>query len=134
MVINLGGKRSSHGIGRTLIRTPAAIGTGIEIEHMLPGKIFQSFNTKGLKVIQLFVFNSVLNRFDIPFFELSMKKDVKNRGDNMEMFAHGQKSKKEKRKKDKIMDIIHEDMRSLEKFQGNRGEHPLENPNQGKGC
>ena len=48
-------QRSPDGIGRTAIGTAAAVGTGIEIKDMLPGKILKDLDAKRIQIIELFV-------------------------------------------------------------------------------
>ena len=76
MEINRGERGSFHRIGRALVRTSAAIGTGIKIKNILPGKILKLFNTKGFQIIQFFITDTISDRSDISSVK-THKKNIK---------------------------------------------------------
>ena len=45
-----GRERPAHGVGRALVRAPAAVGAGVEIQHVLPGEVFEFLNARTISV------------------------------------------------------------------------------------
>ena len=78
---------------------------------MFEGKVFQFFHAKGFQVIQFVVGYTVLHRLDIAPVD-AHEKDVEQGGDDMEMFAQGQKTQEEE--KGDLMDKIGQRMQSLQ--------------------
>jgi hypothetical protein len=48
-------QRPPHRIGRTLVRTAPAVGTGIEIKHVLPGEVLEGLHAERFHLIQMLV-------------------------------------------------------------------------------
>jgi hypothetical protein len=73
------GERPPHGIGRTVVGAASAIGAGIEVEHVLPGEVFEGFHSERLHLVEMFVADAPAHRFQrapIQFCEI----DVEERG------------------------------------------------------
>ena len=56
-------QRPSRGIGGALVRAPAAVGAGVEIEHVLPGEVFEGLNSERFHLIQMFIADAPAHRF-----------------------------------------------------------------------
>ena len=77
---------------------------------MFPGKILQLLYTERFQIIQLFVTDTVLNRFYVAPVD-AHEKNVENRSDHMEVLSQGQKA--EEIEKGDIVNIIHHQMHLL---------------------
>src|ERR1700757_509172 len=74
----------SHSIGRAIIRAAAAIGTGIEVEYVLPGKILKLLHTKRLHLVQMLIANAPSHRLHGPPIQLR-EVDVEQGGFHVEL-------------------------------------------------
>ena len=48
-------QRPAHRIGRAVVRAPAAVGAGIEIEHVLPGEVLEFLHPEGFHLVQMLI-------------------------------------------------------------------------------
>ena len=55
-------QRPAHRVGRTLIGAAAAIGAGVEVEHVLPGEVFERLYAERFHLIQLLVADAPSHR------------------------------------------------------------------------
>ena len=55
-------QRPAHRIGRALVRAPSAVGAGIEIEHVLPGEVFEGLHAEGFHLVQMLVVDALSHR------------------------------------------------------------------------
>src|SRR5271165_1797198 len=47
--------RQSHSIGWAVVRAPPAVGAGVEIEHVLPGEVFELLHPEGFHPVQMLI-------------------------------------------------------------------------------
>ena len=103
MVRNLGDNGLPTAFAGTLVRAPAAIGAGIEIQHVLPGKVFEFLYPEGFHLIQMLVATPHLTGLTVPRLQLR-EVDVEQRSDDVKVFSHRQEA--EKSEEGQFMDEI----------------------------
>ena len=55
-------QRPAHRIGRAVVRTPPAVGAGIEIKHVFPGEVLKCLYPEGFHLIQMFLADAPSHR------------------------------------------------------------------------
>ena len=81
-------QRPPHGIRRAVIRAASAVGAGIEIEHVLPGEVFELLNPERFHLVEVIIGQAPLHRFHRAFVQLC-EVDVEQRRDHVELDAKG---------------------------------------------
>src|SRR5208283_2775557 len=84
-------QRPAHGVGRTIVRTPSAVGASIKVEHVLPGEIFERLHAERFHLIQMVIRDSPshrLQRAAIQFREVN----VEERRDDVKVLSHRQEA------------------------------------------
>src|SRR6056297_2617656 len=110
-----GRQGTTHRICRAVVRAAPTVGTCVEIKYIFPGKVLETLDPKRFQGIKLIIAYSVFHGPYIAAFK-PHEINIENGGDNMEMLAQGQKA--EKSKKYYVMDIIGNNMSTLQGFVG----------------
>ena len=77
-------ERPSHGIRGTVVGAASAVGAGIEIEHVLPGEVFERLHSERFHLIEMLVADAPSHRLQsspVQFREVN----VEERGLHVEL-------------------------------------------------
>ena len=77
-------QRPPHRVGGTVVRTATAIGAGIEVEHVLPGEIFERLHAEGFHLIELLVADAPSHWLESSAVQLR-EVNVEERGFHVEL-------------------------------------------------
>ena len=94
---------------------------------MLPGEVLQLFNAERFQIVQLFIGDAVLDRFDVAPID-AHEEHVEQRGDHVEVFAQGQKAQEEE--EGQVVDVVGGDVQGLQRLHGGGQQALLEQPGQ----
>ena len=121
------GQRPSHSIGGTVVRAAPAVGAGIEIEHVLPGEVFECLNSKGFHLIQVLVAHTPSHRFQSPAVQLC-EENAEQRRFHVELDPEWPVAQQEE--EGQVMENIGAKLEIPQGRQGGRNERALQYPRQ----
>ena len=79
-------QRPAHRIRRTMVRAAAAIGAGIEVEHVLPGEVLERLHAERFHLVQMLVGDAPPHRLQSAAIQLR-EVDIEQRCLHVELDA-----------------------------------------------
>ena len=77
-------QRPAHCIRRAVVGAAAAVGAGVEIEHVLPGEVFERLHAERFHLVELLVADAPAHRLHRPAVQLR-EVDIEQRGLHVEL-------------------------------------------------
>ena len=90
-------QRPSHRIGRAVVGTPPTISAGIEIEHVLPGEVFERLYAERFHLIQMLIADAPSHRLHSSAVQLC-EVNVEERRIHVELYSERQHAEQEEKR------------------------------------
>ena len=94
--MNRGDRGRPTALAGQLVRAAAAVGAGIEVEHVLPGEVLEFLHAEGFELVQLGVVHAVAHRLHVAWSS-RMKKTLNSEVMTWKCLPMGRKHRKKKK-------------------------------------